>query len=564
MMRRFILSIAAAAALAVGLTSCEDMLDTSSEGYVFDEDHTLSSANDSLYSAMGILTQIQPLGQRYVLLGELRGDLVTVPQTAAVAYQNISNFDPVGDDAVLGRKRDYYSVINNCNIALSRMDISITEHGTQVMMPEYVAIRTMRAWTLLQLGLAYGGASYTTEPILNADDAEKEIPFVGLDRLVDKLIAELEPYADNKTPNYGTVDGLASRQFFINPALLLADLYLYNGNYQQAAAMYYKVIKDNGFCVSYQNANYWTTSVRTESVISNYNTYSTEAVAQIPYASDAKKYHPDMVNLTYSNTPSMLPARWFVNEMNAAQHFHIDRVGITNISGYLEGDLRGMLTNRDGVSESSAFGVVSSGLNADECLITKFALNGTKYSSVMNPGNLLMDADGAILTRFVTLYRIPHIYLRYAEAVNRAGKPTLAFAVLKYGLRAEILDDETKVDPDELADNPEWINFHDPMFDSNYGTAMRGRGLGIAVEQSDYMIPDTSDKNAAIEWVEERILEELAAETCFEGNRFFDLLRISRHRANHPAFMARQISRRSDNPSQLESKLVDINNIWVK
>lgn len=564
-MRKIIFSTIAAVCTLGCMTSCEDMLDTTSQGYVFDNDHTLNSANDSLYSAIGILTQFQKLGERYVIFGELRGDLVTVPSTAPVAYQNLSNFDPLMDDGSLGSKRDYYNVINNCNIALARMDTTITEHSTQVMLPEYVAIRTLRDWTLLQLGLIYGKASYMDKPVLDVENAEKEYASVGLDELVTKLIADIEPFAARNTPNYGTIDGLSSKQFFIKPALLLADLYLYNGNYSQAAAMYYKIIKDEGYIVSWENSNRWTTSVRTESVIDHYNTYSTEAITQIPYASDAKKYHPNMVNLTYSNTPSMLPAHWFVNEMNSAQHFHIDRLGITNISGYLEGDLRGMLTNREGIGELSAFGNVAtaSGYQSSECLITKFALNGSSYSSVINPDNLLME-DGAIITRFISLYRIPHLYLRYAEAVNRAGKPSLAFAVLKYGLRAEILEDENKVDPEELADNLEWTNFADPRFDSNYGTAMRGRGLGIAVEQTDYIIPATLDRNEAIEWVEERILEELAAETCFEGNRFFDLLRISRHRADHPKFMAKQISRRFDNPASIEAKLSDINRLWIK
>lgn len=545
------------------MTSCSDMLDTKSESYVFDNDHSLDSANDSVYSVMGILTQLQKLGERYVAFGELRGDLVSVPVTAPVAYQALSNFDACDEEAEFGPKRDFYSVINNCNIALARMDASIAEHGVQVMLPEYAAIHAIRDWTFLQLGLIYGAASYTEEPVLDAESAEREITPVGLDELVVKLISDIEPYAAVRTPDYGSIDGLSSRLFFIKPALLLADLYLYNGNYEQAAAMYYKVIKDERFCVSYENANLWTSSVRGESVIAHNKTYTTEAAVLIPYASDAKKYHPDMVNLTYNDSPGMVPARWFVNDMNAAQHFHIDRLGITNISGYLEGDLRGMLINRDGITQESSFGDVTTGMSSNECLVTKWMLNGTLYPSVTNPDNHLME-DGAILTRSVALYRIPHIYLRYAEAVNRAGKPSLAFAVLKYGLRGEILDDDTKVNPDELSDKVEWTDFSDPMFDQNYGTAMRGRGLGIAVEQAVYVIPADASREETVEWVEERILEEMAAETCFEGNRFFDLMRISRHRGNHPQFMAKQIGRRFDDPAQIESKLSDINNLWVR
>lgn len=550
-------------ALIVTATACEDMLDTTSNGYVFDDDHNLDSANDSLYSAMGILTQMQALGERYVMLGELRGDLAEVPATARVDYQNLSLFEPVGEESPLLSRRDYYSVINNCNVALARMDTTITEHGSQVMLPEYAAIRTMRDWTMLQIALAYGEVSYMDRPLLSVDDTAREFATVSLDDLVPRLIADLEPFAARNTPDYGSVDGLQAAKFFMSPALLLADLCLYDGRYEQAARMYYKVIDDAGYTINIDHANTWTTSVRAEAVKGHIETYSNEAVVILPYASDAKKYHPDMVNITYNTKPGMVPAEWWVNDMNAATHFHIDRLGITNISGYLEGDLRGMFTDREGNTISSAFGYEPTN-KVSTPLVMKYLTNGTSYSSVSNPGNPLLAETSAVLTRSIALARNPHLYLRYAEAVNRAGKPTLAFAVLKYGLRAEILDDETKVDPAELADGVEWTNFADQKYNSNYGTAMRGRGLGIGIEQTSYVIPEGLDKDAVTEWVEERILEEMAAETAFEGNRFFDLLRISRHRADHPVFMARQIARRFDNPARIEAKLADISNVWVR
>ena len=47
---------AAMLAMASVFTSCEDMMDLKSDSYVYGEDNKLDSANDSLYSAMGILT----------------------------------------------------------------------------------------------------------------------------------------------------------------------------------------------------------------------------------------------------------------------------------------------------------------------------------------------------------------------------------------------------------------------------------------------------------------------------------------------------------------------------
>ena len=559
-----IFSVIMALAGIVSMTSCEDMMDLRSESMVFDEDHHLSSANDSLYSAMGIMGQLQKLGERYVLFGELRGDLVSVAPTAPVDYQNVSNFDKTTGGEVYGSKRDYYNVINNCNVALQRMDTTIREHSTSVMLPEYAAIHTFRAWTMLQVALAYGSVCYYEEPVLTVEDVEKDVPQVKLDELVGLLISDLEPFAGVNTPNYGTVDGLNSVNFFIRPDLLLGDLYLYNGNYEMAAAMYYNVMYDRAYNLGYGYGNTWTSSVRSAWSINHTNTYLYEMISEIPYASDAKRYHPNLVNLTYNTVPALLPATWYINEMNAMTHFHIDRVGINTITGYLEGDLRGMLIDREGNYAYSSFGYMPTGLTTTP-LIMKYFANGTEYSTVSNPSNEMYGASsGAVLTREVALYRIPHLYLRYAEAANRAGKPSLAFATIKYGLRNEVMTDSLLVDQRELADGATWTNFTDSRFDGNYGTAMRGRGLGMPIDNESYIIPELPTRQDSIEWVEDRILEELAAETAFEGNRFFDLLRISRHRPAHPAYFARKVSRRFDNPASIEQRLSDINNLWIK
>lgn len=565
-------AIIACMGVAGVLSSCEDMLDTDSNSFVFDKDHNLNSANDSLYSAMGILTQLQKIGERYAVLGELRGDLVSVPADAPIDYQNVSNFSAMADADAFGSRRDYYSIINNCNVALTRMDTQINEHGVLVMMPEYAAIRTLRDWTFLQIALTYGSAHFTNDPVLSVEEAEQNVPAVALDALVPRLIADLEPLADIKTPNYGTVDGQASTNFFIRPALLLADLYLYNGQYEQAAAMYYKVIDEAGYTISMDHANTWKTSVRAECTPNNRNTYTNEAVSFIPYASDPRNYHPNMVNLTYNSKPVMVPADWFVTDMNLVQHFHVDRLGVTNISGYLEGDTRGMFINREDVVTPSAMGYAPAVSGVTRCLITKWLFNGNNNSSVINPNNPLFQTsnlmegmeEGTMMTRFVALYRIPQIYLRYAEAVNRTGRPTLAFAAMKYGLRAEVLADPDKVDPEELADNLPWTNFSDQKYNSNYGTAMRGRGIGISIENSVFVIPENATKEEAIAWVEERLLDEMASETAFEGHRFFDLLRISHHRGDHPALFADKVSRRFDNAADVRNRLSDVNNLWVK
>lgn len=577
-MKKIYSILAVAAIAAAGFSSCEDMMETETKTYRYENGVKFDTPADSLYSALGILTQLQTLGERYVLLGELRGDLVTVTSDADFSLREISEFNISPDNEYLSM-RDYYNVVNNCNYALSRMDITTTLNNTQVLLPEYVAIRTIRAWTYLQMGLNFGAVKYITEPILSLEESLQNFPSVDLDALVPMLIADIEPYVTVNTPVYGTIDGYDSRHFFIQPGLLLGDLYLYNNNYEQAAAMYYNYIERTGTYLSYQNGNRWTTSNQDNANVGNYSAYMNEALSMIPYSSEAREYHPNLINLTYNTLPSIVPADWWVEDMNNISHFHVDNMSNNVITGYLQGDIRGMLRYRGGRNEqSSAFGNEQTGINTKSCLITKFIHNASYYSAITSPDNEMFAHGSPALCRSIITYRIPHLYLRYAEAVNRAGKPTLAFAVLKYGLNREYMtlgqptgDEEADaeitdipvINPEELADGQIWTNF--AVLDlPNNGSAMRGRGLGIRLDGSEYNIPELDTRNDSIDFVENEILREMASETAFEGNRFFDLLRVSHHRDDHPTLMIDKISARFDDEAAIRARLNDRNNWWIK
>ena len=54
------------------LTSCEDFFTQESDDVIYASDDHLNSAEDSIYSVTGILTKLQTLADRTILLGELR------------------------------------------------------------------------------------------------------------------------------------------------------------------------------------------------------------------------------------------------------------------------------------------------------------------------------------------------------------------------------------------------------------------------------------------------------------------------------------------------------------
>jgi hypothetical protein len=566
MKAKYIIPAAIIALLGAGMTSCSDMLETKTESFVDIDGLGGYDTNDARYSAMGIVSQIQKLGERYVLLGELRGDLVDVPATASSELQEIASFSPSADNSYSSR-RDYYSVINNCNFALTKLDTLLVERNEKVLLPEYISIRTMRAWTYLQLGLTYGKAAWITEPLLSLEATEEEHEMVSLDNLIDRLIDELTPYAGGETIAYGTVDNKPSHYFIIPPELLLADLYLYQNRYEEAAALYHLYMTEHDVTMTGGYSNQWENVQQLlPSELSFLLSYQSETIAMIPYAEDAKEYHTNLVNLTYNTVPQLTPARWWMNEMNSKEHYYSQSEEIPTYS-VLTGDTRGEMVPATAGHATEPVSFSSNGLGSltTQPLICKFALTSTINSEVSNPNNPIFENGGQLILNWLAIYRYSHLYLRYAEAINRAGKPTMAFAVLKYGLRNEVVNNEVdpKIDPEEWEGHETWLNFEDAVFDRNRGTAARGRGLGVS-KATEYVIPEGLSKEEQIAWVEEQILEEMAAETAFEGNRFFDLLRMSRHQTEGDKWFATKVCRRFADPASAEARLADRNNWWLK
>ena len=83
-------------------------------------------------------------------------------------------------------------------------------------------------------------------------------------------------------------------------------------------------------------------------------------------------------------------------------------------------------------------------------------------------------------------------------------------------------------------------------------------------DKDNYVIGQQASLEDSILVVEDMILEEMAAETAFEGNRFFDLLRISRHRDQWPAFAAERVCRRFEDSESMRTRLNDTNAWWLK
>ena len=154
-----------------GTMSCSKMLETESDLVEFEEEHTLDHATDSVYSVMGIINKMQVIADRVVLLGEVRGDLVLPTSAANSDLKHLSEFDFSGSNRY-NQISDYYAVINNCNYYLAHIDTAMERRGRNLFMREYAAVKSYRAWTYLQMALAYGKVPLILKPLMT----EKEYP----------------------------------------------------------------------------------------------------------------------------------------------------------------------------------------------------------------------------------------------------------------------------------------------------------------------------------------------------------------------------------------------------
>ena len=527
------------------LTSCSE---PESSLYEFTKDNTLSTPNDTLYSLLGVISKLQNIADRTVILGEIRGDLTSLTSEATLDLQDIANFTADASNPY-NQASDYYAVIQNCNYFLTHADTTLTKRGEKVFEKEYAVIKTYRAWTYLQLAQIYGSVPFFTEPLLSEKDADPSLfPKYDIQQIAEYFINDLEPYVDTEYPSYGTFGSLPSRNFYIPVRVLLGDLCLWAGRYSEAAKYYHDYLTKTGSThptglnsISWQDETFEHTSNGWANSLNN----SSELITYIPMEEDefdgTISYLDDIFTSTEDNNyyPQVetSPAHKQLSYAQRYTYIYTDPVSLLRdtISPpedmvYTNENLRGDLR----LSATYTFRNVSSS-NAN--------YNNTRQSSVK------------INTNYVTIYRLQHVYLRYAEALNRAGYPEAAFFVLKYGLCNDYTDKYLSQAEREAAG--ELIQFSSYTFTMSNTQGVHSRGSGNANADTTYVIPVLASRSDSILYVEEKILDEMALETAGEGLRFYDLMRIALRR-DTPTLLADKVARRQGTlDSSLYSLLSD-------
>ena len=86
-----------------------------------------------------------------------------------------------------------------------------------------------------------------TEPILTENQAEQEMQKSRSDinAICNYFIDDIKPYVDTDFPKYGSVGSFNSSQFFIPVRVLLGEMCLWSGRYQEAAEYFSQYLRED-------------------------------------------------------------------------------------------------------------------------------------------------------------------------------------------------------------------------------------------------------------------------------------------------------------------------------
>ena len=502
-------------------------------GNAVEYDKFYQNLSDADRAVLGVYAQFTTLAKQIVILNELRADYMDVTPAATPELEKL-NENQIDESNEWVKPLQFYAVINSCNDVLANFDKMLAEN--KITLDEYNErysdIGALRTWIYLQLLNIYGSVPYITEPLVNLSDVEKyKGQRENADQLLPKLIdfvlklPMLDDYIYSSLVS-GTPNGYSLDPMFISKRLLLADLYLYNNQYAQAAH-YYRLV------------------MGTDETSGNLN---------------LRRQRYRLYNYPFTSTSG--EPGWYAVIFRDG---HIeDENGLINTWKYIFTDESSSRKTSDRASMERIWYIPFDDklepVNPFTKLFEGYQLKASDYAMDSLWGNPMRnqfpyDARGkggsytgnGLITKysgrnsntlakqhgFWMIGRAAGLHLRYAEAANRAGYPYLAWCFLNNGIHNErysyINDDDDRIYyPTGTSQNNPYPT--DYLFDIGYpreweqNAGVRGRVFMPAV---NFPAGLTSQLDS-IQWLEKQIVREAGLELAFEGQRWSDLVRIAR------------------------------------
>lgn len=245
-MKNYILILFLTVLVLVGTSSCTDWLDLRPESeMILDEYWKTESEAEAVLAACyrGLITD--DCTKRMLAWGELRSDNFTTGPilTNDVLMVLKQEIEPTNSLCSWG---GFYQVINYCNTFMYyakdvlKYDDNFTEEKLHALEAEVLTIRSLAYFYLVR---SFENVPWITTPSI--DDTQNYLPGQSTERIVlDSIISDLKYASIYAKDNFETIKYTKGRITKNAVYSLLADIYLWDGKYDECIEMCDKVMED--------------------------------------------------------------------------------------------------------------------------------------------------------------------------------------------------------------------------------------------------------------------------------------------------------------------------------
>ena len=508
--------------MASVLTSCEDFFNRLPLNEIvlekfYTEENDITSVLNSCYAGIETPACIRQMA----VWGEMRSDnITTTTSTGAEDLQLLKeNILPTISYA---NWSSFYVVINRCNTVIHYAPLvqeRDPNYSESEMRANIAEAKTLRALCYFYLIRAFRDVPFVTEPSID-DTQEFKVPATSFDSILGYLISDLEAVKNHAVRKFAIADNNKTRITRYSIYALLADLYLWDGNYE-------KSIEHCDLVIEHHKELY------EEEVSRLGNNIDIELFKGIPLYSE----HP--LGSTRSGNMSTkifgtMKSYESIFELNFIQNQSVSNSTISSLYGS-SGTLVG------GVS-ATPFLFENAGTGSN----TVFKRTDCRYLEFMQQDN----TQFAIVkyTRMSNVFDTPLASSTASPAVTATRRNNSANWIIYRLTDIVLIKAEASVQLAKISTTPQ------PMLQQALSlvSAVYNRANNLTALSADTLKYSTY---STVDAMDNLVLLERQRELMFEGKRWFDLLRMARRVGNNQLLIDHCIKKQKSNTSAVRLKM---------